>query len=82
MAAISSPRREPANKWFFLPIVEVAAKFADALTVTIDYLVKDGEYKNIDNEALTRLKLIEKLPKEEREHLVATMDAFFTKHKL
>jgi len=58
------------------PSIEVAAKIADALAVTIDYLVKDGEYKNIDNEALTRLKLIEKLPKEERSHLFATMDAF------
>lgn len=32
--------------------------------------------------ALNRLKLIEKLPKEEHNHLFATMDAFFAKHKL
>ncbi len=64
------------------PSVEVAAKIADALSVTLDYLVKDGQYQNIDNEDLNRLKLIEKLPKEERSHLFATMDAFFAKHKL
>jgi hypothetical protein len=48
----------------------------------LDYLVKDGEYQNIDNDALNRLKLIEKLPNDERSHLFATMDAFFAKHKL
>jgi len=42
----------------------VAAKIADALNVTLDYLVKDAQYQNIDNDALKRLKLIEKLPKE------------------
>lgn len=49
---------------------------------TLDYLVKDGEYQNIDNDALNRLKLIEKLPNDERSHLFATMDAFFAKNKL
>lgn len=64
------------------PSIDTASKIADALGVTLDYLVKDGQYQNIDNEALNRLKLIEKLPKEERSHLFATMDAFFAKHKL
>jgi transcriptional regulator with XRE-family HTH domain len=64
------------------PSIDTAAKIADALECTLDYLVKDGEYKNIDNDALNRLKLIEKLPKDERSHLFATMDAFFAKHKL
>ena len=44
-------------------------------------LVKDAEYQNIDQDALTRLKLIEKLPQDERSHLFATMDAFFAKNK-
>jgi len=64
------------------PSIDVAAKIADALGVTLDYLVKDAEYQNIDNDALKRLQLIEKLPKEERAHLFATMDAFFAKNKL
>ncbi len=64
------------------PSVDVAAKIADALAVTIDYLVKDAQYQNIDNDALNRLQQIEKLPKEERSHLFATMDAFFAKNKL
>jgi len=64
------------------PSIETASKIADALVVTLDYLVRDGAYQNIDNEALKRLKLTEKLPKEERFHLFATMDAFFAKNKL
>lgn len=64
------------------PSIKKAGKIADALGVTLNYLVKDAQYQNIDNDALNRLKLIEKLPKEERSHLFATMDAFFAKHKL
>jgi len=64
------------------PSIDTAAKVADALGVTLDYLVKDAEYQNIDQDALTRLKLIEKLPQDERSHLFATMDAFFAKNKL
>jgi len=64
------------------PSIDTAAKVAEVLGVTLDYLVNDGQYQNIDQEALTRLKLIEKLPQDERSHLFATMDAFFAKHKL
>jgi transcriptional regulator with XRE-family HTH domain len=44
-----------------IPSIEVAAKIADALGVTLDYLVKEGEYQQIDNATLKRLKEIEKL---------------------
>jgi transcriptional regulator with XRE-family HTH domain len=64
------------------PSIETASKIADALIVTLDCLVKDGQYQNINSDALNRLQLIEKLPKEERSQLFATMDAFFAKHKL
>lgn len=47
------------------PSIDTAAKVADALGVTLDYLVKDAEYQNIDQDALERLKLIEKLPQDE-----------------
>ncbi len=39
----------------------MAAKIADALGITLDYLVKEGEYQQIDNATLKRLKEIEKL---------------------
>lgn len=64
------------------PSIEVAAKIADALGVTIDYLVKDGEYQNIDNDALKRLKQMEKLTPEDKSHIFALMDAFFAKSKM
>ncbi|MCX2765175.1 helix-turn-helix transcriptional regulator, partial [Aquimarina muelleri] len=34
------------------PSIDVATKIADALGVTLDYLVKDGEYEQIDKETL------------------------------
>jgi hypothetical protein len=61
---------------------ETADKIADALNVTLDFLVKDAEYQNIDNDALKRLKLLEKLSPEDKGHIFALMDAFFAKHKL
>ncbi len=60
----------------------MAAKIADTLAVTIDYLVKDGEHQNIDNDALNRLKQMEKLTPEDKSHIFALMDAFFAKSKM
>jgi transcriptional regulator with XRE-family HTH domain len=64
------------------PSIDTAAKIADALHVTIDYLVKNTEYQNIDNDALKQLKLLEKLSPEDKAHIFALMDAFFAKNKL
>ena len=64
------------------PSIDTAAKIADALSVTIDFLVKDGEYQNIDNDALKRLKLLEKLNPKDKDRIYALMDAFFAKYKL
>lgn len=36
------------------PSIDVASRIADALGVTLDYLVKDGEYEHIDNATLKR----------------------------
>jgi transcriptional regulator with XRE-family HTH domain len=64
------------------PSIDTAAKIADALKVTLDFLVKNTEYQNIDNDALKRLKLMEKLSPEDKNHIFALMDAFFAKSKL
>ena len=64
------------------PSIDTAAKIADALNVTIDFLVKDGEYQNIDNDALKRLRLLEKLNPKDKDHIYALMDAFFAKYKM
>src|SRR5690606_18034179 len=52
------------------------------LGVTLDYLVKDGEYEQIDNEMLKRLKEVQGLDEENRAHIFATIDAFIKAAKL
>lgn len=64
------------------PSIDLATKIANALNVTIDFLVKDGEYQNIDNDALKRLRLLEKLNPKDKDHIYALMDAFFAKYKM
>ena len=64
------------------PSIDTSAKIADALNVTIDFLVKDGEYQNIDKDALKRLKLLKKLNPEDKDYIYALMDAFFAKYKM
>jgi len=64
------------------PSIDTAAKIADALNVTIDYLVKETQYQNIDDETLKRMKELEKLSPEDKSHVFAMLDAFFAKNKL
>ncbi|MGK6353587.1 helix-turn-helix domain-containing protein, partial [Parapedobacter sp. DT-150] len=59
-----------------IPSIDVTAKIADALGVTLDYLVKDGEYEHIDNETLKRLKEVQGLDGDTRAHVFTTIDAF------
>jgi len=65
-----------------LPSVEIANKIADALGVTLDYLVKDGEYEEVDKETLKRLKDIQKMTPENKNHVFALLDAFIKQTKL
>ena len=65
-----------------VPSIDVAAKIADALAVTLDYLVKDAEYEQIDNDTLKRLKEVQGLDPENRSHVFATIDAFIKAAKL
>jgi transcriptional regulator with XRE-family HTH domain len=64
------------------PSIEVAAKIANALGVTLDYLVKDGEYEQVDNETLKRLKDIQAMSPENKNHVFALLDAFIKQTKL
>lgn len=65
-----------------VPSIEVATKIADALGVTLDYLVKDGEYEQIDNDTLKKLKAIQELDSDTKAHIFATIDAFIKAAKL
>lgn len=64
------------------PSIEVATKIAEALGVTLDYLVKDGEYEQVDKETLDRLKAIQKLSPENKKYVYALMDAFIKQTKI
>jgi transcriptional regulator with XRE-family HTH domain len=64
------------------PSIDVATKIADALGVTLDYLVKNATYEQIDKETLQRLKDIQKLSIESKEHVFALLDAFIKQSKL
>ena len=65
-----------------IPSIEVADKIANALNVTLDFLIKDGEYEQIDNETLKRLKEIQTMSTEDKNHVYALLDAFIAKTKL
>jgi transcriptional regulator with XRE-family HTH domain len=64
------------------PSIEVATKIADALGVTLDYLVKDGEYQEVDKETLKRLMDIQKMTPENKNHVFALLDAFIKQTQL
>ena len=57
------------------PSIDVAIKLADALEVSLDYLVGKTTME-IDNQALKRLEDISVLEQKDKEHLYATIDAF------
>lgn len=65
-----------------IPSIDVATKIADALGVTLDYLVKDGQYEQIDNDTLKKLKAIQELDSDTKAHIFATIDAFIKASKL
>lgn len=65
-----------------IPSIDVAAKIANALGVTLDYLIKDGEYEQIDEDTLKRLKEVQKLSPQDKEHVFALLDAFIKQTKL
>ncbi|AYN02597.1 DNA-binding protein [Chryseobacterium sp. 3008163] len=62
--------------------MDAATKIADALGVTLDYLVKDGQYEQIDNDTLKKLKAIQELDSDTKAHIFATIDAFIKASKL
>lgn len=57
------------------PSIETAKKLADALEVSLDYLVGDGELKVLDKKTLKRLEDIDKLPDSDREHIFYALDS-------
>ena len=60
----------------------MATKIADALGVTLDYLVKDGAYEQIDKETLQRLKDVQIYLLKIRTTFLLYLDAFIKQVKL
>jgi transcriptional regulator with XRE-family HTH domain len=56
------------------PSVETAKKLSDALAVSLDYLVGDGDLKVVDKKTMQRLEDIEKLPQEDKAHIFYALD--------
>ena len=56
------------------PSIDTARKLADALSVSLDYLVSDGELKILDKKTLKRLEDIDKLPDEDKNNIFYTLD--------
>lgn len=64
------------------PSIDVALKIANALEVTLDYLVGEGELKVLNKKTLQRLEDIEKLPENDKQHIFYTLDNLIKAAKL
>jgi len=65
-----------------IPSVEYAKRISDALGVSLDYLVNDDDVEDIlDNEAVGRVKAIQKLPSEEKNKILSVIDALIRDFK-
>ena len=64
------------------PSIDVAAKLADALGVTLDYLLGKSDNMILDKKNLQRLEDIEQLPEEDKHNIFYTLDNLIKAAKL
>lgn len=69
------------------PSIEVAAKIADTLNCSLDYLIRDFQdneekEKHISPALIEYFNKVDKLPAKDREHVLAVIDAFTAKSKI
>jgi transcriptional regulator with XRE-family HTH domain len=68
------------------PSIEVAAKIADVLNSSLDYLVRginqEGETAAMPAHLVQQFSKLEKLSSLHKEHVIAVIDAFEAKEKL
>lgn len=66
------------------PSIEIAAKFAKALNISLDYLVlgHEAQTENTTDAVLYKLQQLEKLTREDKAHVMAVIDAFITKQRV
>ena len=56
------------------PSIEIAGKIAEALKVSLDYLVLGRSDLNVDQTLLEKILSIQQLPEEDREHILYSID--------
>jgi len=64
------------------PSIEVAAKIADALEVSLDYLVGSSAFTVKDKKMMHRLELLEQLEDDDRDALLKVVDNYLTTAQL
>ena len=65
-----------------IPSVEVAAKIAEALEVTLDYLVGNSSAIIKDKKMMYRLELLENIGQEDRNVILRVVDSFLKEAQL
>lgn len=63
------------------PSIEVAARMADYLNVSLDYLVGKTDVE-IDPVTLSRVLEVSKFNEEDKQHIFSVIDAFIAKRKI
>ncbi|MFA0963839.1 helix-turn-helix domain-containing protein [Roseivirga sp. BDSF3-8] len=64
------------------PSIETAKKLADALEVSLDYLVGEGDLKVLDKKTFQRLEDIDKLSEADKQNIFYTLDNLIKAAKL
>jgi transcriptional regulator with XRE-family HTH domain len=64
------------------PSIDVASKLADALDVSLDYLLGKTDRMVLDKKNIQRLEDIEQLPQEDKVHIFYTLDNLIKAAKL
>ena len=79
LAKITGISRDAISKYErneVVPSVDYAKRIADALGVSLDYLVNDSDQEEVlDNDAVKRIKEIQTLPFKEKEKIYSVIDA-------
>ena len=63
------------------PSIEVAAKIADELNVTVDYLLGSSNKMVLDKKLMKRMEDVEALPTEEKDKVYYFIDMALSHHK-
>lgn len=65
-----------------VPSVDYAKRIADALGVSLDYLVSDNDKEDVlDNDAVKRIKEIQNLPISEKDKIYSVVDALIRDYR-